>query len=105
MTIRASHRTTARPRRRRPPPAPVTLLDYLCRAPATLNPAFALSWDLQQQEHAGTLDLPALLTLQPALDQATAAGEREVQTGATLVQALTGNPAPPRPDQQVPEGF
>ena len=93
-----------RPRRRRPQ-RPVTLLDYLYRAAAEINPALLLGWELQQREQAGTLDLAALITLQDRLTAAAIAGEEAARDGDQIIQALTGNPTRSQPDQLVPEGF
>jgi hypothetical protein len=74
-----------------------TPLAVLAAAPAWVNPALTLAWELKHRETTQPLDLAAWVDLYPQIDAACRAGEtavREVTTALTHLHATRPVPAP-----------
>ncbi len=79
------------------------ILPALLAAPEHLNPALDLAWQLEHREIAASLELTELLALQPAIEQAIAAGEAEVKQIEITLRIL--KKALPVPGSHPPHGL
>lgn len=78
-------------------------IEALKAAPAEINPALLLAWELRQREIAGGLGLRELLPLQGGIEAAIQAGEASLELTDKIVAALRA--AKPIESPQVPLGF
>jgi hypothetical protein len=79
------------------------LLSVLLEAPAYINPIMALSCEMHLLEARGALDLPALLAVQPRIDDALGRGAGEERHIAAALRVLSAAPAVASSD--VPSGL
>ena len=79
------------------------LLDALIAAPEAINPALGLGWMVKWNDARGTLQLPQLIDLQPALEEAIRACDLEDRHTSRAVASLTK--ADPTTASLLIEGF
>ena len=78
-------------------------LQYILETPGLINPSMYLACEMHLLETRGTLDLPALLALQPRIDEALKQGENEERRIETALHILEVAPAIASSD--VPSGL
>ena len=75
-------------------PTPLTALQA---APAWINPALTLAWELKHRETTQPLDLAAWVDLYPQIDAACRAGETAVRDVTTTLARLRASRPVPAP--------
>ena len=78
-------------------------LQHLLEASGSINPAMQLACEMHLQEVRGALDLPALIAVQPRIDEALKEGEAEERHITRALHTLDAAPAIPGSD--VPSGL